>query len=185
MVQTWDIGANVGVYTLYAALRGDTSVVAFEPAAVNYFLLVANCEANQLQQRVQCVMAGLAKDKAIGSLEVSQFSAGQSFSFGGKPNRPFAGRQSAFLMSMDQLLEEYGLPCPNYIKIDVPGMTADVLAGGLRTLTRPEVRELHIELDDRSGGGTNLIRTLEHRGFVPTRTNSGQLADLTFIRSGA
>ena len=26
----WDIGANVGVYTLYAALRGDTRVVAFE-----------------------------------------------------------------------------------------------------------------------------------------------------------
>jgi len=30
----WDIGANVGVLTLYAATRGDLRVWAFEPAAV-------------------------------------------------------------------------------------------------------------------------------------------------------
>ena len=47
----WDVGANVGVYSLYAALRGDTRVVAFEPAAVNFFLLAANCEANRLVPR--------------------------------------------------------------------------------------------------------------------------------------
>ena len=34
----WDVGANVGVYALYAARRGDAKVVAFEPAAVNFFL---------------------------------------------------------------------------------------------------------------------------------------------------
>ena len=34
----WDIGANIGSYALYAALRRDVKVVAFEPAAVNYFL---------------------------------------------------------------------------------------------------------------------------------------------------
>ena len=42
----WDIGASGGVFSLYAALGTDTKVVAFEPAAVNYFLLAANCEAN-------------------------------------------------------------------------------------------------------------------------------------------
>jgi hypothetical protein len=40
----FDIGANVGVLTLYAATRGDIEVWAFEPAAVNYYNLVANCE---------------------------------------------------------------------------------------------------------------------------------------------
>jgi FkbM family methyltransferase len=181
----WDVGANVGVYTLYAALRGDTSVVAFEPAAVNYFLLVANCEANRFDRRVQCVLAGLGSEKTLASLEVSQFSAGQSFSFNGKSNRPFAGRQSAFIMSMDQLIEEYGLTCPNYIKIDVPGMTAAVLAGGARTLTRPDVRELHMEVDERSSNGTQLIRTVEQCGLVLTRTDSHGIADLTFVRPGA
>ena len=47
----WDIGANVGVLTLYAAMRGDLDVWAFEPAAVNYYNLVANCELNRVQPR--------------------------------------------------------------------------------------------------------------------------------------
>jgi tRNA G37 N-methylase Trm5 len=51
----WDIGANVGVLTLYAAMRGDLEVWAFEPAAVNYYNLVANCELNCLEKRVRCL----------------------------------------------------------------------------------------------------------------------------------
>ncbi|HEX2379922.1 MAG TPA: FkbM family methyltransferase [Methyloceanibacter sp.] len=51
----WDIGANVGVLTLYAATRGDLRVWAFEPAAVNYYNLVANCELNGLERQVRCL----------------------------------------------------------------------------------------------------------------------------------
>ncbi len=47
----FDIGANVGVLTLYAATRGDIEVWAYEPAAVNYYNLVANCELNHLENR--------------------------------------------------------------------------------------------------------------------------------------
>jgi hypothetical protein len=75
----WDIGANVGVFTMYAALRGHR-VVAFEPAAINYFLLAANCEANKLSGRVDCLLAGIGDRKAIGRFEVSQFSPAASFS---------------------------------------------------------------------------------------------------------
>jgi hypothetical protein len=46
----WDIGANIGVLTLYAAMRGDLKVWAFEPAAVNHYNLVANCELNGLER---------------------------------------------------------------------------------------------------------------------------------------
>jgi FkbM family methyltransferase len=180
----WDVGANVGVYTMYAALRGDTRIVAFEPAAVNYFLLVANCQANQLDDRVQCVLAGLGSRPALESIEVSQFSAGQSFSFHGKPHRPFAGRQSALVMTIDQLVDDYGLACPNYLKIDVPDMTADVLDGGIRTLRRRELREVHVEVDDRSGGGSPVIERLERCGLVLTRRDAHGIADLTFTRPG-
>jgi precorrin-6B methylase 2 len=51
----WDIGANVGVLTLYAAMRGDLEVWAFEPAAVNYSNLVASGELNCLEKHVRCL----------------------------------------------------------------------------------------------------------------------------------
>jgi FkbM family methyltransferase len=179
----WDVGANVGVYSLYAALRGETNVVAFEPAAVNYFLLAANCEVNRLDSRVDCLLVGLGSHKAVARLEVSQFAAARSFSFHGKRDQPHGGRQAALVLSMDQLIEEYGLACPNYIKIDVPGVTEDIIAGGVRMLQRPDVRELHIEFSEQSRNGRWITQTLEQHGFAATnRHTHGGSTDVTFVR---
>jgi FkbM family methyltransferase len=177
----WDVGANVGVYALYAALRNDISVVAFEPAAVNYFLLSANCEANKFDSRMQCLLVGLGRERSVARLEVSQFAAGQSFSFLGK-EQPYQGRQAALVLSMDQLVEEYGMACPNYIKIDVPGISEDVINGGERTLQRKDVREIHIELTT-SKGGRRIADMLTRHGFVASgRDEHGGSGDVTFVR---
>ena len=37
----------------------------FEPAAVNYFLLSANCEANHLDDNVTCLLLGIGSEKTI------------------------------------------------------------------------------------------------------------------------
>jgi FkbM family methyltransferase len=181
----WDVGANVGIYTLYAALRGDTSVVAFEPAAVNYFLLAANCEVNKLDGCVQCLLAGLGSERTVARLEVSQFASAQSFSFRGKKKRAYEGRQSAFVFSMDQLVEEFGLPCPNYIKVDVPGLTCPIIEGGMRTLRRPEVREIHLEASEDSTGGRRIIEMLRASGLVLAGKSMHGSTDLTFVRADA
>lgn len=178
----WDVGANVGVYTLYAALRGDTRVVAFEPAAVNYFMLAANCETNRFEDRVQCVLAGLGRERSIACLAASQFAGAASFGFGGKKAQVFEGRQAAIVVSMDQLVEEFGLPCPNYIKIDVPMMTETILAGGERTLSRPDVREVHVEASDTSSSGRRVIELLQRSGLCLDRASAHGSSDLTFVR---
>ena len=181
----WDIGANVGVYTLYAALRGDTRVVAFEPAAVNYFLLAANCEANHFDDRVTCLLTGLGSQRSIATLEVSQFAPAQSFSFRGKRNRSYPGRQGALILTMDQMIDEYGLPCPNYIKLDVPGLTAEILEGGARTLQRPEVRELHAEMRASTASGKRMMERLRRYGLLPAAMHEHGTTDVIFTRSQA
>jgi FkbM family methyltransferase len=181
----WDVGANVGTYTLYAALASDTTVVAFEPAAVNYYLLAANCEANNVDERVHCLLLGLGKERGVARLEVSQFDPARSFSFRGKKDRPHPGRQAALILPMDHLIEEYQLACPNYIKIDVPGMTEPIIEGGTRLLRRPEVREVHIELREHSAAGQRITGLLEQSGFaVASRDVHGGSADVTFARPG-
>jgi FkbM family methyltransferase len=182
----WDIGANVGSYTLYAALRPDVRVVAFEPAAVNYFLLAANCELNAFGERVDCLQIGLGGGKSVGRLEVSQFEPAKSFSFRGKGQRPPGSRQAALILSMDQLIEEYGLPCPNYIKIDVPAMTDAIIEGGTRTFQRAELRELHVEASETSRGGRRLVELLARHGFgIAARHVRKETTDLTFARMSA
>ena len=48
----WDIGANIGLYSLYAAIINNSKVFAFEPAASNYFCLCKNIELNNLDNQV-------------------------------------------------------------------------------------------------------------------------------------
>jgi FkbM family methyltransferase len=182
----WDVGANVGVYTLYAARRGDIKVAAFEPAAVNYFLLSANVEANNLVDQVDCLLVGLSNRKAMARLQVSQFEPGRSFSFRGKRDPEQISLQAALLVSIDQLVEEYGFACPNYIKIDVPGLTESIIDGGMRTLRRPEVRELHVEMKEHTSTGEHIIERLQKSGFVlSARHTHSNTIDITFSRPGS
>jgi FkbM family methyltransferase len=179
----WDVGANVGVYSLYAALRSDISITAFEPAAVNYFLLTANCELNKVEDRVDCLLLGLGDSRRIERMELSQFEPASSFSFRGKRSKPRAGRQAAFVLSMDQLIEDYGLRCPNYIKIDVPHLAEEIIRGGARTLPREEVRELHIEASEESTRDRQLIKLLDQFGFTITgRHDRSGVTDLTLTK---
>jgi FkbM family methyltransferase len=179
----WDVGANVGVFALYAARRGGTQVVAFEPAAVNYFVLTANCELNGLDDRVACLLVGLGKTRSIARLEVSQLDPGHSFSFKGFRTRPYAGRQAALILSMDQLIDDFGLAPPNYLKIDVPGLTKEILVGGARLLRHPNLRELHVECGLETPGGRRLAAVLAESGFFPLTADShGGSADVTFTR---
>src|SRR6185295_10150091 len=106
---------------------------------------------------------------------------GQSFSFKGKRGRPTPGRQAAVILSMDQLVEDYGVACPNYIKIDVPGLTEAIVAGGRRTLGNAGVRELHVECSVTSKGGRRLAAMLDELGFVPSAATVDD-GDVTFIR---
>jgi FkbM family methyltransferase len=179
----WDIGASVGVFSVYAALATNTRVVAFEPAAVNYYLLSANCEANKLHDRVDCLLVGVGKQRSIARLEVSQFRPARSFSFRGKRDQPYESRQAAVVLSIDELVEEYGVPCPNYIKIDAPGASEDIIAGATRTFRRSEVRQIHLEVRDSSKGGQRILEMLNQSGFAPIgKDTHGGSADVTFAR---
>ena len=48
----WDVGANVGLYSIYAAKKRECRVVAFEPSVFNLELLAQNFFLNSLQERV-------------------------------------------------------------------------------------------------------------------------------------
>lgn len=184
----WDIGANVGVLSLYAAQRGDLSVHAFEPVAVNYYLLAANCELNGFQDLMGCYLLGFSDRTHIGRMETSQFLASASFSLKPKKARPeFAGRyQTCLVFSIDDFLEQFDVPAPNYIKIDVPGVTEGILRGAARTLARPELREIQVELKEQSQRVQLLLAFLETFGFTIVHRNrrpSGAVAELVLGRA--
>lgn len=190
----WDIGANVGALTLYAAMRGDLEVWAFEPAAVNYYLLAANCELNGLDGQVRCLQLGFSDSNEIKDLHVSQMMDARSFTFREKILRePKPGRSKSFpcrqpvqVWTIDAFREHYGLGCPDYIKIDVPGLTPEILLGARRTLARPGLRQVQVEAKEQGPGGRRVGSLMTSLGFEIVHRNSrldGEPSgDLVFAR---
>ena len=157
----WDIGANVGVLALYAAMRGDLEVWAFEPAAVNYYNLIANCELNGLEKPVRCLQLGFGDTLGILDLNVSQLKPAHATA----PRKVFSSAQSVQVCNIDDFIIRYGAPCPNYIKIDVPGLTHEIFAGARRTPAQPVLKEIQVEAREH-GAGRRIAELLAPFGFT-------------------
>lgn len=150
-----DIGANIGVYTLYAALRHPRArVIAIEPEYANLHLLKDNIIANSLQERV-CVYALALSDRSgVSQLHLQDTAAGSALHTESPgvleatvSGRPVVWREGICTLTLDAFCEQTALR-PQCIKLDVDGTEPHVLAGAARTLRSPLLRSLIIELPD-------------------------------------
>lgn len=147
----WDIGANIGMYSIYAALRG-VNVIAFEPHFGNYFQLCANIHMNGLQDKIKAYCFALSEHMAAGTINLSSVGMGTAMSsfncdldYLGNPYRPVF-RQGMMGCSIDQAVELFGMQVPEHIKIDVDGIELDIVKGARNTLGDPRLRSVSIEL---------------------------------------
>jgi FkbM family methyltransferase len=150
----YDIGANVGVYTLYAAAAGAT-VYAFEPAPDNYAILTRNVHINEFAPRVRALPLGLGERTAIETLFIADPSPGKAQANIGTPVNAHGesfnpGLATACpVFTLDRFIDFYNAPSPTHIKIDVDGLEHSIVRGAERPLANPALRSISIELDDR------------------------------------
>lgn len=173
-----DVGANVGMYSVLAAVTRRVRVHAFEPESQNYALLNANIAANNLSEQVVAYPLALSDVAKLDRLYLSDFSAGGSchsfasqVGFDLKP-RPSKFAQGSFSMSIDQLVESGAMPIPDYVKIDVDGFEHKVIEGARRTLSNPTVRSIIIELNTHLAEHRAAIETLQSLGFGYSETQA-------------
>lgn len=151
----WDIGANVGVYTLYAAKAGKLGhILAFEPSSENYLLLNRNIEANGVDHIVQAYCLAFNDQDLLASLHMQSTEPGGALSsFAtqvGYDGNTFTARfhQGMIGFSIDAFVRQFDPPFPTYLKIDVDGIEDKIIAGAGATLADPRLLSLSIELDD-------------------------------------
>jgi FkbM family methyltransferase len=149
----WDVGANIGAFSLYAGLRPGVEVSAFEPAAASYGALCRNIEANDLGARVRAYCVALSDRTQLGSLNLSGTNAGSVFNVFASTEDCFGNeievvsRQGMVGFSVDDFRRLFRLPAPNYLKIDVDSTEEQILAGASETLRDPDLRSVLIELE--------------------------------------
>lgn len=130
----WDVGAAFGQFSLYAACGG-VRVVAFEPKATSYGLLVEHTALNGLGGLVTPLCLALSDKTGLTALHLHGLDAGGALNtLKGSTNQfgetPSAFEQPVFAARMDDALTLYDLPRPDHLKLDVDGIEAWILSGG-------------------------------------------------------
>lgn len=149
----FDIGANIGQYSLYPAKKFGSSIqiYAFEPQSNNYYTLNKNIFLNDLKDLITAYCVAISGKNGFDKLYVPKFIPGGNRSQFGKESlgviqTPISHTQGMFGVTLDDLCGKWGFPYPNYIKIDVDGIEIQILreAGGV--LRHPNLRSVIVEL---------------------------------------
>lgn len=161
----WDIGANVGVYALYAAFKG-LKVLAFEPSASNYYVLCGNIGMNGKEENMSAYCIAFSDTTRLDQLHMSSDQAGAALNtFGGGPSNA-AHSQGALGFTIDRFIEIFQPPFPQYLKIDVDGIEQKIVGGAMATLRDPRLKSLLIEIDEKiSSAGDSVVERIREAGF--------------------
>lgn len=173
-----DIGANVGMYSVYAAAFTGCRVYAFEPEALNYAELNKNIFVNGLHGRVVAYNLAMSDVAEVGALHLGAFGYAYSHhdfnentwtedkAFGDK-STPKDARllQGCASESLDRLVAQGVVPRPTHIKIDVDGLEHRVFAGMRDTLRDPGLKTVLIEIDHKNAHCEEIIETMLAEGW--------------------
>jgi FkbM family methyltransferase len=166
-----DCGANVGMYTIWAAMTQGARVYAFEPEAQNYALLNRNIMMNGLAERVSAYCVGLSDKSGLSALHIADLriggschSLGEALDFKHEPlNAHF--KQGSVAATLDELVRSRQVPVPTHIKIDVDGFEPKVIAGAKETLCDRRVKSLLIETNQNLEDHRAMVRELNALDF--------------------
>jgi FkbM family methyltransferase len=149
----WDVGANIGLFSLYAAAERSCVVRAFEPSAANYAILARNVQINDLEHRITAYALALAGETCLGVLNLDSTAIGTAMNEFGR-----AGDKSRYSanthprghgmigFTIDEFVSRFSPPLPTHIKLDVDGLEWPILQGAIATLKSPQLKSIIVEL---------------------------------------
>ncbi len=147
-----DVGANEGLYTLFAARRVGPAgrVIAVEPSSRERTLLEANLARNRLRN-VTVVPHALADAAGVAELQIAPRQHGGHNTLGQfvYEGDTAVAREKVTVETLDDLVARLGLDRVDMVKIDVEGAELKFLSGG-RTLLSQQRPTLLIEANEEA-----------------------------------
>jgi FkbM family methyltransferase len=170
----YDIGANIGIYSLYYAKSKTGSVYSFEPSVFNLRQLAKNISINNMSDRITILSNPLSNITGVATFMNGNTDEGGALSAFGV-NYGYDGKlindeikYTVLGFSLDDLLKN-GLisKAPSLIKIDVDGIEHLILTGAKNTLANDSLKSIFIEVnDDFEEQYVGTKRLLESAGFT-------------------
>jgi FkbM family methyltransferase len=152
----WDVGANLGMYSLHAlSLNERVQAVLFEPASSNIEVCNRNLALNDFQDRAWTFPIALDEHSRIGFFSTTGFCAGssshrgveeQTNDFRDTPNQVSIDAGCP-IYSLDDFFRDMpsSLKPPTHIKIDVDGVEVGIVKGARELLRNPILQHVMVE----------------------------------------
>jgi len=137
----FDIGANVGSYSLLACGVCGARGVAIEPAKATFELLAMNIALNKLQDKVIIINSAAGASNGLLTFTSSEDTTNHVVAHNEHTDRE---KVTVSAITIDSLAQSNS---PALIKIDVEGYETEVLRGMTQTLERPGLKAIIIELN--------------------------------------
>ncbi len=162
----YDVGANVGAYSLVAAkfFKGNVKVYAFEPAFTTFPKLCKNVLINKCQESIIPLQIALSDTTTIDIFNYHNLTPGGALHALGKPV-DYKGdiftpifKQPVLSYRIDDLINQFNVPTPNHMKLDIDGNEFKVLKGAEKTLDSPLMKSILLEIEE---GNTDISRIIE------------------------
>lgn len=159
-----DVGANVGVFSVYAATKGATTIYAIEPIKENTKLIRKNFEINKLPQPIIITKAIAAKSG------ISKFYTGDIDSHGRliKSSPRVKKKQVIFVntITISEVLSGNNIKKIDFLKIDCEGGEGEMLKS-MEKSDWNKIRKISIEYHDNmsSLNHEQIIKILKDNDF--------------------
>jgi FkbM family methyltransferase len=181
----YDIGANVGAYSLIAAHHtGPTGrVVAIEPSYSTFAHLCDNIILNELSDVIIPVPISVGAASTRTRFHYNSLTPGHArHSLSDEPPamrdaRKVRASLHTLAMSLDDLVRLFDLPLPSYMKVDVDGTELDVLRGAEAVLAAATLRSVLIEVENINT--EEMLALLARYGFAISERYQRTAADDT------
>ena len=170
----FDVGANVGMYSIFAAIVSKCNVYSFEPESNNFQILMENIVVNNLTNLINPYPIGISNVTELTTLHLSKFSKGGSHHTVGANALSHRDlhtiktkyNQGIFSTTLDDLCNKWKIPLPNYLKIDVDGIESKIVEKANLFLKNQQLKSVLIEINPNRDEDKKIIKKMSEYGFV-------------------
>jgi len=150
----FDIGANVGLYSIYHSVLNNGKSYAFEPSIFNLKQLARNIYENKCHTKIFIIPNPLSSTNKIQKFKYGNIEEGGALSAYGVEygfdgtNIDTVLSSNVLGFSLDYLISNKLInDLPNIIKMDVDGIEPIILKGAIETISSTNVRSILIEVN--------------------------------------
>jgi FkbM family methyltransferase len=160
----WDVGANIGLYSLLASHSPKVNVIAFEPNPATVTLLKKNIEINR---RTNIRILDVALSESDGSALFDTVKRNKPIVSAFLTNKETDSTIEVAIRRGDTLVESGDIPAPDILKLDVEGAEYLVVKGMCNAIKscRLVICEVHSQISKYGGSKADFEKYLQDLGF--------------------